>query len=70
MNLLHKGEFAGNLPKIKMIDYGVTIIRPLIYISEEEIRRYARKHGFESWVWRGVWAPSLAGFSQCGMFRR
>ena len=32
MNLLHKGEFAGNLPKIHMQEYGITIIRPLIYI--------------------------------------
>ena len=34
MNLLHKAEFAGNLPKIHMQEYGVTIIRPLIYIAE------------------------------------
>lgn len=46
MNLLHKGEFAGNLPKIHMQDYGVTIIRPLIYISEEDIRNFAKQQGF------------------------
>lgn len=46
MNLLHKGEFAGNLPKIAMIDYGVTIIRPLIYISEEEIITFSKQQGF------------------------
>lgn len=46
MNLLHKGEFAGNLPKIHMHDYGVTILRPLIYISEEDIRNFAKQHGF------------------------
>lgn len=46
MNLLNKGEFAGNLPKIHMHDYGVTIIRPLIYISEEDIRNFAKHHGF------------------------
>lgn len=46
MNLLHKAEFAGNLPKIFMHDYEVTIIRPLIYVSEEEIRSFAKQHGF------------------------
>lgn len=46
MNLLHKGEFAGNLPLLKMYDYGVTIIRPLIYISENEIIEFAKQQGF------------------------
>jgi tRNA 2-thiocytidine biosynthesis protein TtcA len=46
MNLLHKGEFAAMLPKVPMDDYGVTIIRPLIYIAEEEIREFAKLYGF------------------------
>jgi tRNA 2-thiocytidine biosynthesis protein TtcA len=46
LNLLHKGEFAGNLPKIEMVDYGVTLIRPLIYVSEHEIRYFAKESGF------------------------
>lgn len=46
MNLLHKGEFAGMLPKVPMHDYGVTIIRPLIFISEDEIREFAKMYGF------------------------
>lgn len=46
MNLLHKAEFAGNLPKLHMQDYGVTIIRPLIYLSEQEIRTFAQHNGF------------------------
>jgi tRNA(Ile)-lysidine synthase TilS/MesJ len=46
MNLLHKAEFAGNLPKIKMYDYGVTIIRPLIYIREQDIRTFSQQNGF------------------------
>lgn len=46
MNLLHKGEFAGNLPKVPMHDYGVTIIRPLIFISEQEIREFAKIYRF------------------------
>ncbi len=46
MNLLHKGEFAGMLPKVPMHDYGVSIIRPLIYFQEEEIREFAKMYGF------------------------
>ena len=46
MNLLHKGEFAANLPKLKMHKFGITIIRPLIYIAEDEIRRFATSAGF------------------------
>ncbi len=46
MNLLHKGEFAGMLPKLYMQDYGMTIIRPLIYMGEEEIRTFASQHQF------------------------
>lgn len=46
MNLLHKAEFAGNLPKIHMYDYGITIIRPLIYIPEQDIRTFAQQQGF------------------------
>lgn len=52
MNLLHKGEFAGNLPKIHMQEYGVTIIRPLIYIAEEDIRTFAQQNGFSRIVCR------------------
>lgn len=46
MNLLHKAEFAGNLPKIRMQEYGVTIIRPLIYMAEQDIRTFAQQQGF------------------------
>lgn len=46
MNLLHKGEFAGMLPKVPMHDYGVTIVRPLIFITEEEVRAFAKMYGF------------------------
>lgn len=46
MNLFHKGEFASNLPKIFMQNYGITIIRPLIYISEQEIVQFANAYGY------------------------
>lgn len=46
LNLLHKAEFAANLPKVPMHDYGVTIIRPLLYIPENAIREFASMYGF------------------------
>lgn len=46
MNLLHKGEFAANLPKIHMHAYNITIIRPLIYIHEKEVNTFAQQNGF------------------------
>lgn len=46
MNLFHKAEFAANLPKVPMVDYGVTIIRPLLYIAEDAIKEFASMHGF------------------------
>jgi len=46
MNLFHKGEFAANLAKIKMIDYKIKIIRPLIYVSEKDILNFASLYKF------------------------
>lgn len=46
MNLLHKAEFAGNQPKLHMRDYGVTIIRPLIYVAENDVVEFAKQQGF------------------------
>lgn len=46
LNLLHKGEFAANLPKVKMERYGVTIIRPLIYVGEASLKTFAEQYGF------------------------
>jgi tRNA 2-thiocytidine biosynthesis protein TtcA len=46
MNLFHKGEFVGNLPKLEMVDFGITIVRPLILIAEADIRQFAKEYGF------------------------
>lgn len=46
MNLFQKGEAEGMLPKLKMYHYGVTIIRPLVYITEAQIREFAKSQGF------------------------
>lgn len=47
MNLLHKGEFSGLLPKVTLYAYGVTIIRPLIYLAETDISAFAKNGGFQ-----------------------
>ncbi|NBO24072.1 MAG: tRNA 2-thiocytidine biosynthesis protein TtcA [Chlamydiae bacterium] len=46
LNLFHKGEFAGNLPKVPMIHYGITIIRPLIFLTKEQIKSFASMYGY------------------------
>ena len=46
LNLFQKGEFCGNLAKIHMKRYGVTIIRPLFYVSEELIKDFAKHYGY------------------------
>ncbi len=52
MNLLHKGECAGLLPKIALHKYNVTIIRPLIYLAENDISTFAKHYGFQRIVCR------------------
>lgn len=46
MNMLHKGEFAGMLPKLPMVHYGITILRPMLLVEEEEVRQFAKQQGF------------------------
>lgn len=46
MNLMHKGEFAGMLPNLFMYDYGITLLRPLILVKEEEIKAFSKQEGF------------------------
>lgn len=46
LNLFQKGETEGLLAKLKMHHYGVTIIRPLVYIAQEQIRSFAKAQGF------------------------
>lgn len=46
MNLLQKAEFAANLPKVPMHAYGVTIIRPLIYAKEADLKVFSEQYGF------------------------
>ena len=44
LNLFHKGDFEGMLPKIKLHKFEVTLIRPLIYVSEKEILQFANNY--------------------------
>ncbi|WP_201456922.1 tRNA 2-thiocytidine biosynthesis TtcA family protein [Chlamydia sp. 17-3921] len=46
MNLLHKAEFAGMLPVLDMIHFGVTILRPLIFVPEFLIKKFSKENGF------------------------
>ena len=46
MNMLNKGEFASMPPKLKYEKYPVSIIRPLIYVSEERLIETAQKEGY------------------------
>lgn len=46
MNLLHKAEFAGMLPVVDMVNFGITILRPLIFTQEALIKKFAKESGF------------------------
>jgi tRNA 2-thiocytidine biosynthesis protein TtcA len=46
LNMLHKAVPAGMLPKVPMIHYGVTIIRPMILCREADIIQFAEQYGF------------------------
>lgn len=46
LNLFQKGEFASMLAKIKMHKFGITIIRPLIYVEQKEIIKFAQHYDF------------------------
>ncbi len=46
MNLLHKAEFAGMLPVVDMVNFGITILRPLVFTQESLIRKFAKESGF------------------------
>jgi tRNA 2-thiocytidine biosynthesis protein TtcA len=47
LNLFHKAEFAAMLPKVPMVDFGITIIRPLVYVSENSLKEFAKQYGFQ-----------------------
>lgn len=44
LNLFHKAEFEGMMPKIKFTRFGITIIRPLIFVEEKDIIEFAKQN--------------------------
>lgn len=47
LNLLHIGEFSAMQPKLYMEKFGVHIIRPLYFLTEKEIKDFAKQYGFD-----------------------
>lgn len=45
LNLFHKAEFEGMMPLVKFKKFGVTLIRPLIFVEEDEIIQFAKYYG-------------------------
>ncbi len=46
LNILYQGRVEGLAPRLEFFDGRFTLIRPLIYVTEQEIKRYARAHGW------------------------
>lgn len=48
LNLFYNGEISTMAPKVKMFDGELDIIRPLAYVEEKDIVRYAKEQNFPS----------------------
>ncbi len=48
MNMLHKGQISGMLPRLKYDKFPVSIIRPLALCEERQIVAFAEEKGFRS----------------------
>jgi tRNA 2-thiocytidine biosynthesis protein TtcA len=48
MNMLHKGQISGMLPRLKYDKFPVTVIRPLALCEERQIIAFAEEKGFRS----------------------
>ncbi len=48
MNMLHKGQISGMLPRLKYDKFPVSIIRPLTLCEERQIVAFAEEKGFRS----------------------
>ncbi len=46
LNLMFSGRLETMAPRVEFFDGVVTVIRPLIYVSEKELSRYGRALGF------------------------
>ena len=52
LNLFYHGEFSAMNPRQELFGGKVTIIRPLCYVEEKNLKRFARESGFPSQVCR------------------
>lgn len=46
MNIFYAGEISTMMPKQPFFDGKLTVIRPMAYVGEDAIRRFARRQGF------------------------
>ncbi len=52
LNLLFQGEFAAMNPRQELFGGKIVIIRPLCYVEEEKMKKFAKESGFPSQVCR------------------
>lgn len=52
LNIFYHGEFAAMNPRQELFGGKVTIIRPLCYVEEENMRKFAKESGFPSQMCR------------------
>ena len=50
LNIFYHGEFAAMNPRQELFSGKIVIIRPLCYVEEENMRRFARESGFPAQV--------------------
>lgn len=48
LSILYKGSVESLAPRREFFNGELTLIRPMIYVTEDQIRRYARASGWES----------------------
>ncbi len=52
LNIFYQGEFAAMNPRQKLFGGKITLIRPLCYVEEENMRKFAKESGFPPQVCR------------------
>lgn len=50
MNIFSKAEMSTMIPKLKYEKYPLTLIRPLYYVQEEQIKKYIRELNLDSFT--------------------
>jgi len=48
LNMLYQGEFAAMNPRQELFKGKITLIRPLCYVNEDALRKFAKESGFPS----------------------